>query len=182
MRDPVIDDRRDPRIAEQRLIDARGRRIAVEGRLDVAGEEHPNARQLTGELVDDLVRAPIADRAGTLGVRTSEGQASADLRLQRHQGRPQRVPHEVVQPLVGQIQGPEVGGKEGRAEILHDRRQRLPRGQHVPTELSPPPAQELAVDLADRVDDRTEGAGFAPGAHSAAPWASKIPSNRMLLR
>ena len=59
MRQPLVNDRRDARIADQHFVDAVRRRIAVECGADIGVEQGAHARQLLGESGDDAGRAVV---------------------------------------------------------------------------------------------------------------------------
>ncbi|MNP24043.1 hypothetical protein D3C76_1167790 [compost metagenome] len=69
----VMDDRQNPRIAQQHLIDTARRRVTVIGRQHVGIEQHAQVRQRDGKVLDQAQRLGID--AGQVALAVAHGVA-----------------------------------------------------------------------------------------------------------
>ena len=157
MREPVMDDGLDAGIAEQHLVEALGRRIAVVGRAHVAIEHFENSRQLIGKFLHDGARCLVGIHEAFRGKRRRERQLANDLRMQRIQRLAKRMADEIVEGVVGAGSGPSVTPREqGRGDAvdgignLARRRER----KHAPvgTDDTVQPAARPAERTYDSID------------------------------
>jgi hypothetical protein len=85
MGEAVVDDRLDPRIADQHLIEALGRRIAPVGGIQVGVEQGADAGQLVREAAGDLRGLAMRLDAVAFAIRGTGRQFDADLLPERQQ-------------------------------------------------------------------------------------------------
>ncbi len=127
MRDPVMDDGGDARIADQHFVDAMRGGIAVESGADVGIEQRARLRQFLGEGGDDAGRKlkSVADRQ-----RDGFGEFELEPHLvqQFRQRDVERVPDEEINAFFADFGRAKAVWKQGGAEAIHDAGQRLARG------------------------------------------------------
>ncbi|MFT3915680.1 MAG: hypothetical protein QM704_16665 [Anaeromyxobacteraceae bacterium] len=152
--EPLVRHREDAGVREDRLVAGLERGVALVGGLDVGGREAPHVGQAGEEGARRAGRELGAVTAGVRVVPLGEGDAAADLRLERAQRAGERRADEVVEALVVEVARAEVAREQHGAEVLDHADHRVPRGQRhaaVGGEAGQP--GRLA---AQRLDDRRE--------------------------
>ena len=118
MRQPVMDDRGNPRIADQHFVNAARRRIAFIGGVNIAVQQRPQFRQLRSEGLSNL-RRPVAAFINFRDIR-GVAQFPAHLFLQLPQSGIQGLPNTVINPLLTEIMSAQPVGKQRRTEPFDD--------------------------------------------------------------
>ncbi len=151
VREPVVDDGRDARVAGEHFVDAPRGRVAFVGGQNVGLEQPANLRQAAGEIANQLLRLASA--------RARVGLFAHKLQLERHLFDEvaarivERVADVIVDAFVRQLPRAEPIGKEHRAQPLDDRVERFARRELERVRRAAPRSQRRVPQLAQLGDD-----------------------------
>ena len=191
VREPVVRDRRDARVAEEDFVDASRGGVAVVGCANVGLEQASDVGQAKREVAHELARAALEIPRGNALCARPIGELAPHLLEQLGESRVERVADEVVDALLGQIWRAVVLWKERSAQPPHDADERV-AGRKALAARVPRVMVPLRARDAQRADEVVEvprtprrGRLRARRAHlrqMASPSAPNTPSNRIVLR
>ena len=177
----MVDHRQDARVAQQHFIDAAGRRVTVIGRQYIGVQQHSQARQGQGEILDQ------ADRPGVdLGIRFAVvpghvAQFQACLGQQGIERRVQGVANVEVLALLAQVHRPQAHGEQRAAQGFKDFCHGRSRRQLAPTLLTADPTvagTPLITGIAQLADDGVQLPMAGTLAHDKTPYSAAGQSGR----
>ena len=150
VRQPVVDDGVDAGVAQQHLVHAVGRRVALVGGQHVGVEQAPDARQGESELVHDVCGAQVQVTRRQVLCAVAVAQLQPHLRGQGAEHLVQRVADVEVLGFLAQFGRAQAHGEQHPAQAIDDFDQHLARGQVAPAQFDeavlrgPPFAPRLA--------------------------------------
>jgi hypothetical protein len=159
----VHHDRGEARIAQQDLVAARRRRIAVVGGGEVLEQHRLDRRQPLHEALRDRLRQRLQAVAGA---RAAAQQVAADLFLQHRHGAEQRVGDERVDAAFERRRAAAMPAEQHRAQAMRDRFEIGARRQRAGG------GRQRVLTAAQRRGDVLGQRGVG-GAHEAPPAASR---------
>ena len=193
VRHAVVDHGLNAGVAQQHLIDAARRRIALESGQHVAVEQRADARQRMGKFAQAVQR--LIFKRGFVHLRRVPGfvaQLQPGLRQHGVEHRVERVADVKVFAFLAQIGRSEAHRKQRAAQAGHDLRQRVARRQLTPARLDGALLRRTPVlahvsqlghhllQIKQRHFDLCQFQGV--DAHAGNPAASKTPSNSTELK
>ena len=136
MRQAVVDHCQHAGVAQQHLVHAARRRVAVIGRQYIGIEQRAQARQRGGEILDQAQRLGVNLQRLGLALARGVAQLKARLGQQCGQRRVQGVAHIEVFALFAQVHRAQAHGEQRATQLLENLAHRLARGQLAPALLA----------------------------------------------
>ncbi len=161
--DAVVEGRHEARVAEDRLVEARGRRVAGEGGLHVRREQRAHRGEPVRERADDLARAQRRLLLVPLGAREHEAEGALHLGLEHAQRPVERRAHVVAERLGRDVVGPVVRREQDGAHLLHGLAEESARWEAELARRPRVPREERQVLGAEGVDHVEERQAVALG-------------------
>src|SRR5450432_814319 len=117
MRQAMVEDCGNARVAEDRLVWAAGCGVALEGRKRVAAKQRADLRQARRKLLGDRGSPFFGGLARGRFTPAFEAQSQIYLALEGSERGVQRSPHVIGEPLLGQVRRAEMPREERRSKL-----------------------------------------------------------------